>query len=428
MLKKILPAPGVARVLTLATLVNTVGNGLWMTSSALFLHRMVGLSVAQIAAGLTVAALVTMAASVPLGYLADRRGPRGVQLASLVIQGALTVALAGVTLVPARAAFPVFLLVSVLAAVADAGSRGARGAIIGGALPADQRVRTRAYLRAVTNLGISVGALVAGVGLAVDRPAAYLGLILGDAVTYLVAALVVTRLPALPPVPVVHGQPRLIVLRDKSFLACTVLDGLMSIHLDILTFALPLWIASRTTAPAWLIAVLFLVNTSVIVLLQVRASRGTDTLAGAARASRTAGVLIAVACLFFAASAGVDPTVAVVLLVVGALAHVLGELRQSSAGWGISFGLAPAHAQGQYQGAYAMGMQLGRLLAPGVLTALALGLGRLGWVLLALVFVGAGALVPPVVRWADRQRPRPPIEGHDVSGSTLPAEAAVLAG
>jgi MFS family permease len=426
MLKKILPAPGVARVLTLATLVNTVGNGLWMTSSALFLHRMVGLSVAQIAVGLTIAALVTMTASVPMGYLADRRGPRGVQIVSLVMEGVLAVGLAGVTLVPTGAAFPVFLTVSVLAAVADAGARGARGAVIGNALPADQRVRTRAYLRAVTNFGISVGALAAGVGLAVDRPAAYLALILGNAVTYLVAAAVVTRLPALPPVPAVHGQPRLIVLRDRSFLACTVLDGLMSIHFDILTFALPLWIASRTSAPAWLIAVLFLVNTSIIVLLQVRASRGTDTLVGAARASRTAGVLIALACLLFAGSAGVAPALAVVLLLAGALAHVLGELRQSAAGWGISFGLAPAHAQGQYQGAYAMGMQLGRLLAPGVLTALALGLGRLGWVLLALAFAGVGALVPPVVRWADRQRQREAVA--DLSPTTLPAEAAVLAG
>jgi hypothetical protein len=316
----------------------------------------------------------------------------------------------------------------VLAAVADAGARGARGAIIGSALPADQRVRTRAYLRAVTNLGISIGALIAGVGLAVDRPGAYLALILGDAATYVIAAAVATRLPALPPAPVVPGQPRLIVLRDRSFLVCTVLDGLMSIHFDILTFALPLWIASRTSAPAWLVAVLFLVNTSVIVLLQVRASRGTDTLAGAGRTSRRAGLLIALACLLFSASAGVGTGLAVALLLAGALAHVLGELSQSAAGWGISFGLAPAHAQGQYQGAYAMGMQLGRLLAPTVLTALALGLGRLGWVLLALVFAGVGALVPPVVRWADRQRPRPPIGGHDRSGTTLPAEAAVLAG
>ncbi|MEV1287346.1 hypothetical protein [Micromonospora sp. NPDC049679] len=68
------------------------------------------------------------------------------------------------------------------------------------------------------------------------------------------------------------------------------------------------------------------------------------------------------------------------------------------------FGLAPPHAHGQYQGAYGMGMQLGSMVAPVVVTTLAVGWGAPGWLVLGVLFVGLGALVPPVVGWASRTR------------------------
>ncbi|NYF57527.1 MFS transporter [Micromonospora purpureochromogenes] len=400
---RLLPEPGPARTLALSTLVNTVGRGTWLTVSALFLTRSVGLSVREVGIGLTVTALVSLIASTPMGYLADRHGPRGIQLAALVASGVFTAALVAVR------SFPTFLVVGVLMAVADAASRGARGALIAGAVPADQRVRTRAWLRAVTNVGISVGAVVAGVGLAADTRAAYVALILLDCVTYLLAAVVLLRLAPVPPVPAPAHGPRLIALRDRPFLAFTVLDGLMSMHFGLLNIALPLWIADHTTAPHWLISACMLVNTVTVVLFQVRAARGTEELPGAARAARRAGVVIAVACALFAASAGVPTPVAVALLLAGALVHVVGELWHAAAGWGISFGLAPARAQGQYQGAYGMGMQLGGMVAPVVVTSLAVGWGAPGWLLLGGLFLVLGALVPPVVRWAARTRPAEPV-------------------
>ncbi|MFI5928900.1 hypothetical protein ACIA3K_23420 [Micromonospora sp. NPDC051543] len=83
----------------------------------------------------------------------------------------------------------------------------------------------------------------------------------------------------------------------------------------------------------------------------------------------------------------------------------LQELWHSAAGWGISFGLAPADAHGQYQGTYGMGYELGKMLAPVVVTSLALGWGVPGWLVLAGLFLLLGALVSPVVQWAGRTRP-----------------------
>ena len=399
---RLLPEPGPARTLALSSLVNTVGRGTWLTASALFLTRSVGLTVAQVGLGLTLTALVSLVVSAPMGYLADRHGPRGLQIAAMLASAVCTAALLAV------GSFATFLVVGTLMAVVDAAARGSRGALIAGAVPPDQRVRTRAYLRAVTNVGISVGAVLAGVGLAADTRAAYVSLILLDAVTYLVAAAVLLWLPTVPPVPAPTHGPRLIALRDRPFLAFTVLDGLMSMHFGLLNIALPLWIAGHTTAPRWLISACLLVNTTIVVLFQVRASRGTEELTGAGRAARRAGAVIAVACVLFAASGGVPAPAAVALLLGGSLVHVIGELWHAAAGWGISFGLAPAHAQGQYQGAYGMGMQLGGMVAPVVVTSLAIGWGVPGWLLLGGLFLLLGALVPPVVRWAERSRPAEP--------------------
>ncbi|MFG2083739.1 MFS transporter [Micromonospora tulbaghiae] len=399
---RLLPEPGPSRTLALSTLVNTVGRGTWLTASALFLTRSVGLSVAQVGVALTLTALVSLVASTPMGYLADRLGPRGLQMAALLASAGCTAALVGVR------SFTGFLVVGVLMAVADAGTRGARGALIAGAVPPDQRVRTRAYLRAVTNVGISVGTVLAGFALAADTRGAYVTLILLDAATYVLAAAVLLRLPPVPPMPAPAHGPRLIALRDRPFLAFTVLDGLMSMHFSLINIALPLWIAGHTTAPNWLISACLFVNTVVVILFQVRASRGTEDLTGAGRAARRAGVLLAVACALFAAGGGVPVAVAVPLLLAGALVHVVGELWHAAAGWGISFGLAPAHAHGQYQGAYGMGMQLGSMVAPLVVTTLAIGWGVPGWLVLGVVFLLLGALVPPVVRWAARTRPATP--------------------
>ena len=61
----------------MAQLANSVGDGAFVVTSALFFTRVVGLSTAEVGLGLTIAWLVGFLAGVPLGNLADRRGARG---------------------------------------------------------------------------------------------------------------------------------------------------------------------------------------------------------------------------------------------------------------------------------------------------------------------------------------------------------------
>ena len=63
----------------------------------------------------------------------------------------------------------------------------------------ESRVTIRAYQRAITNFGISLGTVFAGIGLAINTPTAYKVLLVGDACTFLLAAYVFHRLPFVVP-------------------------------------------------------------------------------------------------------------------------------------------------------------------------------------------------------------------------------------
>lgn len=392
--------PPEVRRLVAATLVNTFGNGVYAAVGALYLTRMAGLSVGHVGIGLTVAGLVGLVASTPLGVVADRLGPNRAYVAFLLLQAVTMTALTQVR------SFPLYVAVAAVTAIADSGQRGAKGALIAGLVPSDQRVRTRAMLRVTTNIGMGVGMGLAGIVLAVDRREVYLVALLANAATYLITAGLVRWGPMhqgaarLAPVPSASGPSGFTALKDRPFLAFVALDGLLSMHNAMAQVAIPLWVATATDAPTWLIAVLLVTNSVAVILLQIRVARGTEELAGAARAGRRAGLLLALACVVLAVTDVTSGAVTIALLVVAAVVHVLGEMLQSAGGWGISFELAPAGAQGQYQGAYAMGHQIGDLIAPFVLTVVAVSWGWPGWLLTATIFLLAGAFIPVVVRRA----------------------------
>ncbi|GAA3992771.1 MFS transporter [Streptomyces marokkonensis] len=406
MLSRFLPPRGPARTLTVVTLVHSLGQGLWMALNAIYAVTVLHLSPGQFGIGVGVAAGVALALSTPTGHLADRIGPRPVQLWSFLALGPLTAALLFVD------GFGQYIVVVSVQAVAYSASRSARMAMVARLLPPEERVTVRAYLRAASNVSVSVGAGIAGVLLAIGSVTAYQGAVVLNASTFLITGLLTLMLPSVPPQPTRPG-PALVVLRDRPFLSFTVLDGLLSMHNLLLDVALPLWVLQHTNAPRWMIAVILLINTVAVVLLQVRAARGTDTPVPAARASRAGSVCLGVACVVFGVSGGVPALVASALLVLGALVHVLGEVRQAAGSWGIAFGLAPEHAQGQYQGTHAMGADIGKMIAPALLTWLVIEHGTAGWLALAVLFTALGTAMPWVVAWAERS-----LAGSDEAAET----------
>ncbi|MGH3431257.1 MAG: MFS transporter, partial [Thermocrispum sp.] len=190
-----------------------------------------------------------------------------------------------------------------------------------------------------------------GIALYVGTSAAYFTVFAAAAVTYGLSALVLLRLPAVPPVVATTGEPRLAVLRDRPYVVVSALHMVLLLQLPMLSIAVPLWLVLRTESPEWMVSALLVLNMLAVTLFQVTIARRVRDLSTANRSVALAGGVLLAACVVFAASAaGGSPWLAALVLLAAAGLQVLGEMLLSAGAWEISFGLAPDGKHGQYQG------------------------------------------------------------------------------
>ena len=383
----------------MAQLANSVGDGAFVVTSALFFTRVVGLSTAEVGLGLTIAWLVGFLAGVPLGNLADRRGARGT-----AVLLALTTATAVASFLVVRS-FAGFLIAAVIYACSQTGLTAARQALLAGLVAPAERTRIRAFLQSTVNAGLAIGALLGGVALRFDSTAAYLTVFAVDALSFLIAAGLLRRVPSIATTLRVAGEPRLAVLHDRPYAVLALINAVMLLFMPLISLVGPLWIVTRTNAPSWVVASLMIVNTLGVTFFQVRIAKSVKDLRTASRSVRYAGVAMLAACAVFATTAaGLSAPLTAVVLVIAAALLTLGEMKLASGAWEISFGLAPADKQGQYQGFFATGPAIARMLGPALLTTVVLGWGPIGWLAVGALFLGTSCATGPAVRWAARTR------------------------
>ncbi len=395
----LLPPAGAPRDLAFAQLANSVGDGAFIVTSALFFTRVVGLSTAQVGLGLTIAWLIGFLTGVPLGNLADRRGPRGI-----AVLLALTTSTSVAAFLFVRS-FPLFLAAAIVYASSQTGLTAARQALLAGLVDPAERTRIRAFLQATVNAGLAVGAALGGIALTFDTAPAYLTVFALDSLSFLIAARLIHRVPPVAKGMRVKGEPRLAVLHDRPYAVLALLNAIMLLFMPLLSLVAPLWIVTRTDAPDWVVASLLIVNTLGVALFQVRIARSVKDLRTATRSVRYAGIAMLAACSVFAFSATtLNAAAAAVVLVLAAALLTLGEMKLASGAWEISFGLAPADKQGQYQGFFGTGPAIARMLGPALLTTVVLGWGPIGWIAVGALFLGTSCATGPAVRWAARTR------------------------
>lgn len=390
---------GPERVLIAASFVNRVGNGLFNAAAALYFTLIVGLPAAQVGAALTIAGLIGLCAGIPGGHLADRRGARMIMMLALVVQA---VSMSALVLVESWAALTAIATVDQIAAAAGGAAWGALVARVGGERPAVFRAKLRTFV----NLGVVLGTVGAGLAVAADTRGAYIALILGNAASFALCAVLLLLLPHCPALAAPPRQRRRSAFADRPFLVFTALYGAMGLQYPVVSLLLPIWISQHTEAPRWTVAAVFAANSAFCVLLQTRIGSRIETPGDGGRAFRTAGLLFLVSCPMMALAAHTPVWAAAGLIVVAVFVHSLGEIWESSAGFALGFGLAPDHAQGQYQGLLGLGFSAGQALAPAILTTVVLGLGTVGWLLLAVFFAALGAAGPALARWGIRTRPQ----------------------
>jgi len=110
--------------------------------------------------------------------------------------------------------------------------------------------------------------------------------------------------------------------------------------------------------------------------------------------------------------------IAVGLLVIGMIFMSLAEIWQSAAGWTLSYVFAPAANRAQYLAVFSIsGLLAHDIVGPSLLAGPMIDLGRLGWLILAAIFLLAVFLVRPVVGALARR--------HDAEGAEPPADLGI---
>lgn len=382
------------RLLVLNSFIIAAGSGLFLAGSTIYYTSVVGLSVTQLGAGLSIAGGIGLFASLPVGVIADRVGAGRMLTLLHLCRAALFLTVIAVD------GFWFFLVVVSAIAVADRSVRPVNQAMVGDLLGGQDRVRTMARVRAASNTGLAVGAAVAGLLLAAPSDSTFRLIILGNASTFLVAAYVTTRLarsartagPHRPEGPDRQGIGGSLSgpLRDGGFLSFTLANGVLALHNSLLFIALPLWIVRATPAPIVMVSVCLAVNTVLTAVGQTWWARVVSDVPRASRAFAATGILLAACCGILAGAHYTGTVVACVLLILGIVALTTGENMQSVASWQISFAYPPETRRSTYLSVFNMGLSGETMIGPIIVTGLAVSGGPLGWGVLAGIFAVAG--------------------------------------
>lgn len=166
----LIPPPGLPRRLAAQSVLGGIGFGTFLTGSAVFFTRVVGLRPHEIGIGLSLAAAIALITAVPLSSLTDRFGAQRMWVAGAIAQGLLFATW------PFARGFWTYLLVIACVEIAATVAQAGRNVYLIEALEPETRVRTQAFTRSALNVGWSLGAGLAALALAIDTVPAYYAL------------------------------------------------------------------------------------------------------------------------------------------------------------------------------------------------------------------------------------------------------------
>ena len=390
-LRALIPAERNGRLFVTITMIDAIGNGLFVSGIMVFALRIIRLDPQQITLGFSIAGLVGILASGTAGKLVDHLTPKHTMLITNAMSG-----LAGLAYCFIHS-FALFLLLTSVDTAFGMITIIAITAYVGAVADGEERVRLRAQARSLLNVGFGIGAGLAAAVLAIGTTSAYYLLPIGNAVSFFVLVVLTMPLratgrlgqdgddeqdPALP----------LPARRNLPFLAATALNTILSLH-EVLTLVLvPLWLIVRTSAPKVLICILIAGNTVICALFQVRAARGTESLRTSVRKVQLAAVLLLPGCVAVALSGRASTWLVILLLAVACVSFTGAELFQTAGSTGILYALVPPAAIADYAGVFGMSQAAVAVVGPGIIGWLILTYGATGWVVLGLVTVAAAVL------------------------------------
>ena len=383
-------------ILQVGNAANYFGTGLVLPFEIIYLHDVRGFPTST--AGLVLATVMGTAAVVtlPSGALLDR-----VRAKSLMIAGNLGCAAGYAALALVDRPWQAFVCSAV--GGAGIGVAGTANQVLSLTLvPAEQRAASTALRRVAGNLGLGLGATVAGfiVASAHHHLHAFQVLYLFDAVTFVIFALVVlVWIPNPRPATVASAggsrsgfravaQDRLLLELISANVALVMIGG------AFFSNVLSPFAEEHTPVGPGEIGVVFFINTFFIVVAQVPATRVVKRMRRSHALAATSALFAIALLAILLATLTRSPLAATTVLAGVAIVIAIGECAQFVVLGPLIAELAPPHLLGRYMSLYGLSFTVGVALGPAVGGALlATSPDAVWWGgALAMALTGAGLL------------------------------------
>ncbi|MFJ7269928.1 MFS transporter [Streptomyces sp. NPDC099050] len=408
----LLPASRSGRVIAAGAAVDAIAVGMFLAAATLYFVGFVGIPAVAVGGALTAANVLGLLSPAPFGALAGRCGALPVYVGLTLARAAGFAAYAFVD------GYAGYFAVTCLITAATRAAMPLLQVVVGELEPEDQRTRTMASLRAVSNIGMTAGFLLAAVVQAAHSRAAFCALFVFNGVAFVAVALLIRSAgrgagvpapaaprpadgpvaPMPPPVPEREagaGAPRS-PYRDRRFLVAALANAVLLLNDSVLFILVPLWMTERAGLPQGASSVVLAVNTVLTVVLQVYVARFARGAAKALRLLRLACVPLVLSCALFAVAegtgAGTGIGIALAAVVLAVVALTVGENLHAVAAWELSYEMAPARSRPQYLSLFSMGMSAQLIVGPFLMTAFVLPAGPVGWLAVAALFLVATAV------------------------------------
>ncbi len=393
-------------ILQAGNALNYFGFGLVLPFEIIYLHQLRGFSTST--AGLVLAATAGTAAIVapPTGGLLDRYSAKAIVVVGLL---ASTLGYAGFAFVDS----PWQAFACSIVSGAGIGAAGtANRTLTIRLVKREQRTAAFALNRVSGNFGIGSGATVAGFIVASAQGlSSFQTLYLFDAVTYAAFALVVLAAVPSPRAETVtatdaNGTGFRAVARDRLFLTVIAANiVLVVVGHTFFSNILPPFAKTHTPLGPAAIGILFLVNTSFVVIAQIPAVR-VVTRMRRSHAFAVASALFAVSLVAVLPATLIHSELAATSLLVGvAIVFAVGECVHTNVLGPLVADMAPAHLLGRYLSLYSLTFTISLALGPAIggfllqtsPDAIWWG-GALGAVLAGAILLRLGGRIPDPLR------------------------------
>jgi MFS family permease len=368
-------------------MIDSIGTGVFIPVSMLYFVATTSLTLVQVGAALTTAALLALPAGPVAGGLVDRYGARPVLQAANLIQA---VGFAGYLV--AGQAWQITLC-AWLNSAGRAVFFGGYGVTVAALAEPGHRERWFGLLGSVRNLGYALGGALAAVALGIGTRSAYATIVVVNALSYLAAFAFMSGVPNAraehrPEDPRGWGT----VLRDGRYLLLVAQQLCLAISLFALNVLIPVYATQTLSLPGWTAGAVFTLNTLLVGFGQgFVLSRLIERVRS--RVLATGHLLFATGYLIFLTADRVSaPGAVLAVVLLGVAVYTVGEIFAGPVTAAVAADASPASLRGRYLALNQLAVSLAGAVAPVVLSALLSAGDPVPWLTLTGTSVVGAAL------------------------------------